>query len=436
MLTNTSTDLSTGTALAVTHFVMFTPPPSPMPFPAPAGEESSPPALALTIPDHEPGYPFPRVPSPPAKTPCTTEANPPSNRLDMKKRSGRRTLFLIALLPAAFILSASLRHFIIHLPAPVVLDEPSLFDKREPQQLITSGAATPTVSLPQSSSSLSQSTIPSSTTSLPTVPNTAILPTPFPQPYDESSLSDNFTTIGCQAFFSNFTQDTNFRQCRSFSFLLNSSAAFLQAQRNLTLINAIIWGTCNTPPTAQSCGATMSSYLSQLNSVCKNDLAAENPVVLQAQIGFQSYTAMRTAACLPDPTTNAFCYIDALAATTPADLYFFGLPLGTPVPNTTKPSCSPCVKSVLAVYALYVTPSSGSGAIQIGPETGNSSVSPTQATPLPVLDRTYPAAARLAVNQCGGTYASVGVAQPSRAEHHRITWGWVLLSIILACFAL
>ncbi|KAF8489761.1 hypothetical protein JB92DRAFT_1357671 [Gautieria morchelliformis] len=411
---------------------MFTPPPSPMPFPAPAGGESSPPALTLTTPHNEPGYPFPRVPSPPAKAPCTPEPSPSWNPLDVKKRSGRRILFLVALLPAAFILSAALRH-LIRLPAPVVLDEPNLFDKR---QLITTDAATPTSSLPQSSSSsLSQSTAPSSTTSLPTIPNPAILPTPFPQPFD-ASLSDNFTTIGCQAFFSNFTQDTSFRQCRSFSFLLNSSAAFLGAQRNLTLINAIIWGTCNTPPTAQSCDATMASYLSQLNSVCKSDLNAENPVVLQAQIGFQSYTAMRTAACLTDPTNNAFCYIDALAATTPADLYFYGLPLGTPVPNTTKPSCSPCVKSVLAVYAQYVTPSSGSGAIQIGAETGNSTTSPTTPSPLPVLGKTYPAAARLAVNQCGGTYASVGVAQPSRAERHRIAWGCVLLSLILACFAL
>lgn len=413
---------------------MFTPPPSPMPVPAPTGESSPSQSLALTTPEHDSVCPFPHMASPSPKSPCTAEAGPSRTPLEVKKQSGRRTLLLIALLPAALIISASLRHF-IRISAPVVLDEPTIpisFAKREPQ-LITAATSTPTPTSsapPLSSNSLSPSGVPTSTSSLPAIPSLGSLPTPFPQPFD-ASVSDNFTTQGCQAFFTNFTQDENFRQCRSFSFLLNASAAFLQAQRNLSLLNNIIWGTCNTPTTAQTCDTTMTNYLSQLNSLCKSDITAENPVVLQAQIGFQSYTAMRTAACLPDPSTNAYCYIDAVAASPPADIYFYALPLGTPVPNNTKPSCSPCVKSVLAVYAQYVDPSpSGSGAVQIGTPSSNSSSSGIKASPLPVLSKTYPSAARLAVDQCGGTYASIGVAQPNGAERHRIAWAGILFGLL------
>lgn len=136
---------------------------------------------------------------------------------------------------------------------------------------------------------------------------------------------------------------------------------------------------------------------------------------------------MRAAACLSDPSTNAYCYIDADAATTPGDVYFYALPLGTPVPNTTKASCSPCLKSVLAVYAQFVNPShSGAGAVQIGASSSNSSSTAGGGGPLAALSKTYPAAARLAVDQCGGTYASVGVAQPNGAEYRRYAWAMLL----------
>jgi hypothetical protein len=65
-------------------------------------------------------------------------------------------------------------------------------------------------------------------TALPTVPPSSPpppIPNPFPQPFD-ASLSANFTSSSCLAFFVNFTQNLNFRSCRSFSLLLANSQAF------------------------------------------------------------------------------------------------------------------------------------------------------------------------------------------------------------------
>ena len=146
---------------------------------------------------------------------------------------------------------------------------------------------------------------------------------------------------------------------------------------------------------------------------------------------------MREAACLEDPSTNAYCYMNAIAATPPGDIYFYALPLGISLPNKTKPSCSPCVKSVLSVYSQYVnaTPGAGAGAVGIGAVTGNSTGSTVQATPLPALSKTYPAAARLAIDQCGGTYATISVVQPNVAMRYRIAWSAILLAVILGCLA-
>ncbi len=61
---------------------------------------------------------------------------------------------------------------------------------------------------------------------------------------------------------------------------------------------------------------------------------------------------MYDAACASDPINNAYCYINAIANTTPADLFLYQLPLGITLPKTTTGlSCSPCSRSVLNIYA-------------------------------------------------------------------------------------
>lgn len=124
---------------------------------------------------------------------------------------------------------------------------------------------------------------------------------------------------------------------------------------------------------------------------------------------------MREVACQENAVSGRYCYIEAVAAVPPADVYFYSLPLGSNIPKGVQTTCSPCVKSLLAVYSLYVDTmgGTGSGVIGTGQSSGNSTADSVNPSPLPVLSKTYPAAARLAVQQCGGTFANVGITSGS-----------------------
>lgn len=88
---------------------------------------------------------------------------------------------------------------------------------------------------------------------------------------------------------------------------------------------------------------------------------------------------MRQVACLPDPNTSTYCYIDAAANKNPSDLYFYSLPYGVPLPNNTNLSCSSCTKNVMALFGSQINDTSG-------------------------LEKAYDAAVTLASSKCGSGY--------------------------------
>jgi hypothetical protein len=147
--------------------------------------------------------------------------------------------------------------------------------------------------------------VPVSDQLVPTVPATApVLPTPFPQALD-AGIAQNFSTSSCAAFFANMTSAAPFRTCRPFSLLLESSGAFInvrsravllrnvlltfatypKAQTNLTLLNSIIWGTCNTPTPYEQCKSNMAWFASSLQTSCAQELKDENIMVSNTLIG-------------------------------------------------------------------------------------------------------------------------------------------------------
>jgi len=232
-----------------------------------------------------------------------------------------------------------------------------------------------------------------------------------PQAFD-SSISYNFTTSSCLAFFTTQLANNTFRECRPFGLLFGTSSDFFSVQANLTELTAVLWGTCNTVPSEDTCVGIMDWMASQmlLPSICHDDLAQQNVVALEAIYGFRSYKLFRQAGCLVNPRTNAYCFAEALAQTSPSDVYYYALPLGTPVPGTTPtttpsgggghststststspapgpattfaPSCSTCVQSLMAIFAPYAT------------------------DPSYLLALTYPPAAKAANKQCGNGYA-------------------------------
>lgn len=173
-------------------------------------------------------------------------------------------------------------------------------------------------------------------------------------------------------------------------------------------MNTLIWGTCNTTPSKDQCVATMSRYVSALRTECSQELAVQNVMVLQtltgsssfsircfpsdlihfSRIALEAYGLMRDTACLDDPTRQTYCFINAVCNPDPTELYYYQLPLGSPLPQTTNSTCSQCTASVLSDYAQALR-------------------DPTQAGSLTALKKTYDLAAALTVKSCGSTYATV-----------------------------
>ena len=123
---------------------------------------------------------------------------------------------------------------------------------------------------------------------------------------------------------------------------------------------------------------------------CGGDFAAQNPVVLRAYNGFIAYRPMYAAGCLKVKDAGAYCFEAASINTSaPADQYLYYIPLGVPLPGSSRPSCSSCVQQTMQIFAQAATNLStplagdyGSAATQInskcGPNWVNASVQPIQ----------------------------------------------------------
>ncbi|KAI0676356.1 hypothetical protein C8Q78DRAFT_987033 [Trametes maxima] len=328
-----------------------------------------------------------------------------------KKRVGRRTRWAVFIVPFVLALVGLSTRYIAHPAvfdvfrpqsnrAPIHTDDWGLH-KRHPDPadpsaaLTTIEASTPTgtsLSLAPSAASAAPTAVSASDTTVPAAP--PAIPTPFPQPFD-SSLSTNFTTVACQTFFQNMTGTLAFRQCRPFSLLVSDSNEFIskadtvppskQSQRNASLLNTIIWGTCNTTPSAEQCTANMGWFADNIKTQCAGDIAANTPIVQDAVAGLQAYAVMRTAACQTNALTNTYCYLEAAQSTHPSDLYLYQLPLGLRLPNATVPSCTACVQGLMKTF---VDASAGAGA------------------QLSRLQKTYPAAAAVVNGACGAEFVA------------------------------
>lgn len=264
-----------------------------------------------------------------------------------------------------------------------------LLHKREPEPDPNPQPQAGSPSSSTASASSSSTTTPIAQQPMPTVPSSApaALPTPFLQPFD-STLTQNFTTPSCQSFFANMTSTIPFRSCRSFALLQSTSDAFIDAQTNLTLLNAVIWGTCNTMTAFDQCKLNMNWFADSLKTSCEQELKEQNIMAMQTLTGLQSYQIMHDTGCLIDPTTNSYCYLNAVRQTNPTDLYYYNIPLGTPLPQSpsTKLSCSSCSRSAMGLYA---------GALKDSSQPD-----------LSALKKAYNPSADFAASQCGADFAN------------------------------
>jgi hypothetical protein len=134
-------------------------------------------------------------------------------------------------------------------------------------------------------------------------------------------------------------------------------------------------------------------------------------------LALQAYRVMRDAACLPDPATNTFCYLNAVRNPDPTELYFYQLPLGVGLPPTADPKCSPCTGSVLSIYAQALS-------------------DPTQEASLTDLKETYQPAAALAIQSCGSAYATAIASGGALALQLKSSLWEIIAVVLLACAVL
>ncbi|OJT06035.1 hypothetical protein TRAPUB_3115 [Trametes pubescens] len=136
----------------------------------------------------------------------------------------------------------------------------------------------------------------------------------------------------------------------------------------------------------------MGWFAENIQTQCKGDITANNPIVQDAVAGLEAYAVMRAAACQVNSATNTYCYVDAAQSTHPSDLYMYQLALGLRLPNTTVPSCTPCVQTVMHTLAA-------------------------DGANLSALQKTYPAAAQTVNGACGAQFvANLAQADTSGAR--------------------
>ncbi|KAK7453241.1 hypothetical protein VKT23_011917 [Stygiomarasmius scandens] len=336
--------------------------PSPLSSPPTSPSE---PAHRLTPPPTLPSSPSFHTPTFSSALSKTQPPPPPTS--PAKRRLASRLKWSSLLIPILLIVITASTRWISH---PAVLDFVGVRHHHADESLLHIHRRHPTpqdnsisISIGSSTPDLGSSTaVPTTTTAaasqgVPTIPVTPpVLPTPFPQPWDESGIGLNFSTQGCLDFFQNMTNTAPFRSCRPFSMLSLWSSSFTAAQSNISLLNDILWGTCN--PSLEGgldqCTQNMRWFEREMvkDDVCGKEMSERNDLVVKTRGALLAYPLLQSAACLSLSNTNTYCYVSSIAggASHASDIYLYSLPLGIRFPDSAQPSCGACEKDLLGVF--------------------------------------------------------------------------------------
>ena len=120
-------------------------------------------------------------------------------------------------------------------------------------------------------------------------------------------------------------------------------------------MNTLVWGSCNANVPQSQCSANMSWFAEELQRACALDLTNGNAQARTTLQALEAYEVMQEAACLVDPSTNTYCYLNAVHNTNPTDLYYYMLPLGSPLPNSARSTCIACTKNLMSIYSTALS---------------------------------------------------------------------------------
>lgn len=173
-----------------------------------------------------------------------------------------------------------------------------------------------------------------------------------------------------------------------------------------------------------SCAANVTFCANYLNDLatdlinstnCGDDYKLNNAVVLEAYLGMISYQVLYSASCLKDAESSQYCFGNAITnLSTPANAYFYYLPLNISLPGSSMPSCNTCLKNTLTVFRA---------------------ASSNRDQP---IANTYVAAAQQVDELCGSDFANATLPVSSSASSHMPlsrSWSWLAPLLLPASIA-
>ncbi|CAI7595152.1 unnamed protein product [Penicillium glandicola] len=175
----------------------------------------------------------------------------------------------------------------------------------------------------------------------------------MPKPYD--TLSYNFANgSSCIDFFTTWRANTTISNCNAISLLVENSNAFFHTLSSAAGTSLILDTSCSANVT--KCTTIMNDLAADLikSANCGSDYENNNSVVKGLYRDLIAYEPMYSATCLTNPSTEDYCFVDAVSnSTAPDDYTVYLMPLGTPLTVGAVPTCNKCLKATMALFARW-----------------------------------------------------------------------------------
>ncbi|KAJ5170891.1 uncharacterized protein N7500_003674 [Penicillium coprophilum] len=209
--------------------------------------------------------------------------------------------------------------------------------------------------------------------------------TEMPEPFD--TLSYNFASAStCIDFFTKWRANTTILSCTPISLLIQNSNAFFHTLNSAPATSHILDVSCSANVT--ECASIMTNLAIDLLKPenCGDDFQNNNSVVKGTYRDLVAYEPMYRATCLTNPSTQDYCFVDAVSnSTAPDDYGVYLMPLGTPLTVGDTPSCTKCLKATMETFSRW--------AIRDGQS----------------LDDTYLPSAKIVNDHCGDEFATTNI---------------------------
>ncbi|KAG6235151.1 hypothetical protein E4U24_008380 [Claviceps purpurea] len=177
---------------------------------------------------------------------------------------------------------------------------------------------------------------------------------PLPSPFDNlvpSAFKVPGGSSSCPKFMAGLLSDPTFKRCYPISMLMQTSTGFFNAQKQLVSIVKVLDATCAPDVTKCTDFLNQAAQNLTLDANCKSEFDQNQTQILQAYRGLRAYNVLYSAACLQNPTTNSYCFANAVTnLSTPSNTYLYFMPYGMSLPGASKPSCNWCTQTTMAIY--------------------------------------------------------------------------------------